>query len=255
MAERSRRGRQGWQERQGKEQATATDETETGGAEQAGQGPAKNSVAATNRPRAAVGVSSRLPAARLGETGVGQCAVGRHRQPCGAPSLEPNRCETGRPTPEDGASSQSRCRRRGRAPHRHLRSSSSHPSVVRSGAAAGWTSMPGLPPTMAEMLPDSGMVTIATGERCVALIRVEAVNVEPPGQARTSSSCSSTIGPKTFTRVRRAVVQACPRVRARPSVPPAARAGLARRPSRGARSGESESLRCRASPWAGPRRL
>src|SRR5438552_3110718 len=39
---RRRDGRQGWQEGQGKEQTTAADETETGGAKEAGQGPAKD---------------------------------------------------------------------------------------------------------------------------------------------------------------------------------------------------------------------
>src|SRR3984893_10531819 len=36
---RRRHGRQGWQERQGKEQATAVDETQTRGAEEARQSP------------------------------------------------------------------------------------------------------------------------------------------------------------------------------------------------------------------------
>src|SRR4029077_5175427 len=47
MAKRRRHGRQGWQEGQGKEQTTAADETETGGAKEAGQGPAKDSLAGT----------------------------------------------------------------------------------------------------------------------------------------------------------------------------------------------------------------
>jgi hypothetical protein len=48
MAERSRHGRQGWQEGQGKDQATASEETETRGTKEAGQGPAKDSVAGSS---------------------------------------------------------------------------------------------------------------------------------------------------------------------------------------------------------------
>src|SRR2546422_6930802 len=44
-------GDKGWQERQGKKQATAADETETGGSKEAGQGPAKDSVAGSCRQR------------------------------------------------------------------------------------------------------------------------------------------------------------------------------------------------------------
>jgi hypothetical protein len=66
---RSRHGRQGWQERQGKKQATAGEETETRGTNEAGQEPAKDSVVA--------GSSSRIHPAAQSNGNSSHCA------PCG----------------------------------------------------------------------------------------------------------------------------------------------------------------------------
>src|SRR2546422_2479721 len=72
-------GDKGWQERQGKKQATAADETETGGSKEAGQGPAKDSVAGSCRQRRGRDCSPSTPRGESWVTLAGDGPAGRRQ--------------------------------------------------------------------------------------------------------------------------------------------------------------------------------